>query len=272
MYRYYVYGHYTDDGILFYVGKGSGDRLNNNNRNSAHDRIANKRGCVSKIFIDGLLEYEALALEKDFIWHAEDIGFILTNQNLGDYSQPVMTDEDSLNFINFICARNKFNGNNINYYDKKIVEIDLDDEVINREYEKTIYKIIENYTQLQLDLLSIILANIIAYSFSNKVNFSIKELSKILDIEENILEKSLVSFYPNLDLEVKTIKRYSRYTIFKSITLRDDCYEIVLFNYYEKLLINVYNEIHPYTSEKVNIYLDNIVELYNTHIKITSKL
>lgn len=272
MYRYYVYGHYTDDGTLFYIGKGSGDRLNNNNRNSAHDRIANKRGCVSKIFIDGLLEYEALALEKDFIWHAEDIGFILTNQNLGDYSQPTMTDEDSLNFINFICARNKFNHNNTTHYSKEIIEIDLDDEIINREYEKTIYKIIENYTQLQIDLLSIILVNTIAYSFSNKISFSIKELSKILSIEENVLEKKLVSFYPNLDLEVKIIKKYSRYPIFKSITLHDDCYEVSLFSYYKDLLIVAFNKIHPYTSDKIGIYLNNIVNLYNTHIEVTSKI
>ncbi|OPF86127.1 hypothetical protein BW731_12165 [Vagococcus martis] len=183
-----------------------------------------------------------------------------------------MTDEDSLNFINFICARNNFNRNDITHYDKEIIKINLDDEIINREYEKTIYKIIENYTQLQIDLLSIILVNTIAYSFSNKISFSIKELSKILSIEENVLEKKLISFYPNLDLEVKTIKRYSRYPIFKSISLRDDYYEVVLFNYYQDLLITAYNKIHPYASEKVAIYLSDIVHLYNAHINVTSKL
>lgn len=272
MYRYYVYGHYTNDGTLFYIGKGSGDRINSVNRNSAHDRIASKKGCVSKVLIEGLLETEALALEKDFIWYAEDIGFILTNQNLGNYSQPTLTDEEALSFISFIHNRNKFNDDYLEYNNKESIKIDLDAEIINREYEKTIYNILENYTQLQIDLLSIIFVNYITYSLSNTIKFSTKELSEFLNVEEELLKRELIVFYPNLDLEVKTAKKYSRYPVVKNINLHDDCYEFILFHYYQDLFIKLYNEIYKYSSEELDDYLASIVHIYNEQIEINNKI
>ncbi|WP_158080223.1 GIY-YIG nuclease family protein [Vagococcus martis] len=53
MYRYYVYGHYTDDGTLFYIGKGSGGRLNNNNRNSAMIELRIKEVVYQKYLLMG---------------------------------------------------------------------------------------------------------------------------------------------------------------------------------------------------------------------------
>lgn len=56
MYDYYVYGHYTDNGDLFYVGKGIGDRVNQYSRNSVHDRVASMLGFNPRIILDGMTE------------------------------------------------------------------------------------------------------------------------------------------------------------------------------------------------------------------------
>ena len=65
----YVYGHYkADTGELFYVGKGSGHRLNQKtNRNPHWQRTVKKHGFVAKILVDGLTDEEAFAREIEMI-------------------------------------------------------------------------------------------------------------------------------------------------------------------------------------------------------------
>lgn len=66
---YYVYGHYRKDiNQLFYVGKGTGRRAwSKKSRNKHWKRIAEKHGYEIFMFCDGLLEADALALEKAII-------------------------------------------------------------------------------------------------------------------------------------------------------------------------------------------------------------
>jgi hypothetical protein len=86
--EYYVYGHYTLDGRLFYVGKGVGDRAwVKRSRNPHWKNVANKCGLEVKILVDSLTEEEALQKEKELI---EEIGIEnLTNMRPGGRPGPI---------------------------------------------------------------------------------------------------------------------------------------------------------------------------------------
>lgn len=73
--EYYVYGHKTPDGKVFYVGKGKGIRqYQTGNRNVYWKRIAVKYGYKSMIIENNLTEQEAY--EKEIIWikHYKETG------------------------------------------------------------------------------------------------------------------------------------------------------------------------------------------------------
>lgn len=78
---YYVYLHRrkTDD-VIFYVGKGNGNRhLQATGRNTYWRRTADKHGFYSQIFKDGMSEPCAFSLEKILIGIIRKSGVNLTN-------------------------------------------------------------------------------------------------------------------------------------------------------------------------------------------------
>lgn len=96
--NYYVYEHIRlDNNSCFYVGKGTGRRINQKSRNQHHDRIMNKHGMEVRIIKENLSENEAYDLERKTIQnyvfncgYGIDVdgyrnysGFYLTNQNFG---------------------------------------------------------------------------------------------------------------------------------------------------------------------------------------------
>lgn len=67
---YYVYGHFTEDGKLYYIGKGTGNRAwstNSQRRNLHWYRVYKKYGLVVKILEDNLTDSEARDREKKII-------------------------------------------------------------------------------------------------------------------------------------------------------------------------------------------------------------
>ena len=67
--NFYVYVHRrASDNTIFYVGKGSGYRLNSiQNRNAWWKNVVAKHGFISEIVIADMLEVDAFQLEKDLI-------------------------------------------------------------------------------------------------------------------------------------------------------------------------------------------------------------
>lgn len=110
MYEYYVYGHYTDDGDLFYIGKGKGNRAFLNGRNSVHDRIAKMFGCNIRILLDNLTEREALFIENELMRNAYERKIILTN---ADYIELDKTpsDKELLDFVEVVLMRKSITDN-----------------------------------------------------------------------------------------------------------------------------------------------------------------
>lgn len=68
--EFYVYEHATEDGEVFYVGKGRGDRAwAKDGRNKFWRSVERKHGRVVYIVRDGLSEPEAFDMEKRLIAH-----------------------------------------------------------------------------------------------------------------------------------------------------------------------------------------------------------
>lgn len=66
--KYYVYGHYTLDGRLFYIGKGTRKRAwEISDRNPHWHNVKNKYGICIKILLSSLTEEEALIKERELI-------------------------------------------------------------------------------------------------------------------------------------------------------------------------------------------------------------
>jgi len=64
----YVYAHYTPDGKVFYIGKGSGQRAwKTQHRNKYWHNIVNKYGYQAKILASNLIEGQANAIEQAWI-------------------------------------------------------------------------------------------------------------------------------------------------------------------------------------------------------------
>lgn len=83
MKKYYVYGYFHNENDKpFYIGKGSGNRINcigksSSNRNKKFYEIIEKNDYYTKILYDNLTNEEALKIEKELINTLED----LTNIN-----------------------------------------------------------------------------------------------------------------------------------------------------------------------------------------------
>jgi hypothetical protein len=83
--NYYVYLHKrVTDGKVFYVGKGSGNRLvETYGRNPHWKNVAKKHGWTHEILFSGLTEDEAFSAEIDVIAELEYFGEPLTNMTKG---------------------------------------------------------------------------------------------------------------------------------------------------------------------------------------------
>lgn len=84
--KYYVYAHSTKDGEVFYVGKGSGNRLNvTGNRSEFWKRIVAKHGLVVSVLFDNLTEDECFFKEIECIDSYKRVGQCKANfTNGGD--------------------------------------------------------------------------------------------------------------------------------------------------------------------------------------------
>lgn len=82
--NHYVYLHKTNDGEVFYVGKGLGKRaFNLAARSNYHKRISKKYGCNVHILRNGLTEDQANDLEKSLILEYKKLGLCRANFTLG---------------------------------------------------------------------------------------------------------------------------------------------------------------------------------------------
>lgn len=83
--KYYVYAHFRKGQTNpFYVGKGSGNRLNQTgNRSEFWKRIVAKYGYESKILIDNLSEQDSYKIEIECIAMYKLLGFCEANFSLG---------------------------------------------------------------------------------------------------------------------------------------------------------------------------------------------
>lgn len=78
--RFYVYGHYTLDGNLFYVGKGTARRAwFKSERPLKWDEVANK-GYSVKLLHENLTEDKALELEVELINSEKKVNPFLLNK------------------------------------------------------------------------------------------------------------------------------------------------------------------------------------------------
>jgi biotin operon repressor len=84
MTKYYVYAHANEEHGVFYVGKGSGDRLyTTGNRNKFWKRITKKYGYEAKIIEECDTEDAAFAREIYWIAHYKSLGQCEANFSLG---------------------------------------------------------------------------------------------------------------------------------------------------------------------------------------------
>lgn len=172
MYKYYVYGHYTDDGELFYIGKGTGDRAYMNGRNSVHDRIAKMYGCNVKILLDCMNEEEALFIENEFMRNAYERKIMLTNADYVDLDEKP-TDKELFDFVNSIIIRKTFLLN-ANF---SIVELEGQDNFNRRN---------DMFKNLAKNNYLVALAELRPYELEDNVNALTVEQAKIIYALGNI--------------------------------------------------------------------------------------
>lgn len=78
--NYYVYEWFIKEtGQVIYLGKGTGSRYKNTNRNDYFNRLFEKFECDVRLVKEGLTEYEALVLEEELFIQREKDGHVLTN-------------------------------------------------------------------------------------------------------------------------------------------------------------------------------------------------
>lgn len=81
---FYTYGHYTESGRLFYIGKGKKRRMcQRSNRNKHWQNIVAKHGLKVEVFSTWKSEQDALDHEVLLISCFRDLGFKLCNQTNG---------------------------------------------------------------------------------------------------------------------------------------------------------------------------------------------
>lgn len=96
---FYTYGHYTESGRLFYIGKGLRRRLcDKSNRNQHWQNTVKKHGLVVEVFSEFDSEIDALNHEVFLISCFRDLGVKLCNQtNGGDgFSGGVVSEENRM--------------------------------------------------------------------------------------------------------------------------------------------------------------------------------
>lgn len=72
--RFYVYGHYSSSGQLFYIGKGTAARYRSkSDRSQRWKDFVEENGLECKIIHDGLTDEEALSLETKLISETPDL-------------------------------------------------------------------------------------------------------------------------------------------------------------------------------------------------------
>lgn len=83
--NFYVYVHCRKtDGLVFYVGKGSGKRDTCfSSRNTYWKNVKNKHGIIVKRVFENLTEEESFRLEKELISELSSFGVQLVNMTLG---------------------------------------------------------------------------------------------------------------------------------------------------------------------------------------------
>lgn len=115
MKEYYVYEWFNvDSGVVFYVGKGSGNRYKDGIcRSDYFKRYLNKYNCCSRIVIDNLSEREALERESELISFYRSLGQAMCNISDGGDQPPVMKGGE-------------------NPTSRKIVQLSLDGKFIKR--------------------------------------------------------------------------------------------------------------------------------------------
>jgi len=70
--RYYVYGHYLEDGTLFYIGKGCNKRhCEKTKRSASWNKFTENKIWYSKIIEDNLTNSEALIKERNLIFNSK---------------------------------------------------------------------------------------------------------------------------------------------------------------------------------------------------------
>ncbi len=83
--NFYIYGHFTNNGRIYYIGKGRGKRLfrlkRSNNREHNHQR--KHYGCIPLILIENLTEDQAFEVEINLISKLKKQGIVLVNQTNG---------------------------------------------------------------------------------------------------------------------------------------------------------------------------------------------
>lgn len=80
---YYVYEWFIkENNEVFYIGKGKGERYQEEKRNVFFNKIINNFECDTRIIEDGLTEHEALILEEDLIQKRHNEGYVLTNMKV----------------------------------------------------------------------------------------------------------------------------------------------------------------------------------------------
>ena len=94
---FYTYGHYTESGRLFYIGKGVNRRMcDRSNRNTHWRNTAAKHGLKVEVFANWSTEKEALDHEVFLISCFRSLGFKLCNQTDGGegFSGGVVSEEN----------------------------------------------------------------------------------------------------------------------------------------------------------------------------------
>lgn len=181
MYKYYVYGHYTDDGELFYIGKGTGDRAFQTYRNDDHLSVSEMYGCNPKILIHNLNQEEAELIETQLIIESETIGYKLTNKNLYRNVEPA----DNQTMLNLIMKKVENNYvSNIIYFNKPGT-IKVDKSVITK------LKALNMVVGLHSNLEDMLIELITEY----EKNLTYKELTTINAINENLNKKIQKTIY-----------------------------------------------------------------------------
>lgn len=83
--KYYIYGHYKKDtNELFYIGKGSGNRISfKHSRSQFWNNTVSKHDYYYKIIEDNLSEIESFESEIFYINYFKTLGFKLCNLTVG---------------------------------------------------------------------------------------------------------------------------------------------------------------------------------------------